>query len=168
MQNSPSAHSKWLPNRQRDATKIRLSNLRRSESTDRAKPRDISRRAPARCKSRRGNYQTDCQICLSRPPLRIDPYQCGVSSKARYCVPVSHTGDLYVVSFFMLCLTMMIFAGDANAVSACGMRGTARSCRCSPPGALRLGGRRAHLPVSGLNPAFAERLPSCRISSGSS
>jgi hypothetical protein len=116
MQNSPSAHSKWLPNRQRDATKIRLSNLRRSESTDRAKPRDISRRAPARCKSRRGNYQTDCQICLSRPPLRIDPYQGGVSSKTRYCVSVSHTGDSYVVSFFMLCLTMMIFAGDANAV----------------------------------------------------
>ena len=138
-------------------------NLRRSESTDRAKPRDISRRAPARCKSRRGNYQTDCQICLSRPPLRIDPYQCGVSSKTRYCVPVSHTGDSYVVSFFMLCLTMMRMLS-----SACGMRGTARSCRCSPPGALRVGGRRARLPVSGLNPAFAERLPSCRISSGSS
>jgi len=134
MQNSPSAHSKWLPNRQRDATKMRLSNLRRSESTYRAKPRDISRRAPARCKSRRGNYQTDCQICLSRPPLRIDPYQGGVSSKTRYCVSVSHTGDSYVVSFFMLCLTMMIFAGDANAVVCA--RGVYRAGCAGPRGAV--------------------------------
>ena len=33
-------------------------------------------------------------------------------------------------------------------------------------GALQVGWPRARLPVSGLNPAFAERLPSCRISSG--
>jgi hypothetical protein len=41
----------------------------------------------------------------------------------------------------------------------------AQRCRCSA--ALHVGRRRARLPVNRLNPAFAERLPSCRISSGS-